>query len=260
MKINLNERLMANRQWRRYFYVRKTGNTATQEGFTVIELMIATVVFSLVMLVIVFGVLSFSHDYFGGVNSSTMQSTARNVLNSVAESIQFSGTTITPTPTTMPSAGNQVFFCAGNNVYVYRWGLMYTGTPSTTNPGLYVLPGSCGAPSTIPVPNGKELLSDNMRITALTVSADSTGRLFTITLGLAYGDSDLLCNFHKNGGPGGCFNSDAANTRGGLITTDPLNVTNVSDVGCRQASGSQFCAHAGLSTTVSLRVAGGALN
>lgn len=236
-----------------------------QMGFTIVELMIATVVFSMVMLVIVFGVLNFSHDYYGGITSSTTQNTARNVINAITQSIEFSGLSIVTTPTSLPGAGNEVYFCAGGATYAYNWGTMYKGTPSTTNLGLYEITGMCKMPAASDLSTaqangtGKELLNPNMRVTVLTVSSDPTGRLYTITLGVAYGDSDLLCNQSKVG-QGGCVASDATNPTGQTVTTNPSSVDNVSDVQCRAAAGFDFCAHAGLSTTVALRVASSVLN
>jgi hypothetical protein len=78
-------------------------------------------------------------------------------------------------------------------------------------------------------------------------------------LGIAYGDSDLLCNQSKTG-QGGCVPTDTENPMGRTITTNPSSVNNVSDVECRDTAGFEFCAHAGLSTTVALRVASGVLN
>lgn len=236
-----------------------------QMGFTIVELMIATVVFSMVMMVIVYGVLSFSHDYYGGLTSSTTQNTVRSIIGSITQSIEFSGMSIVPTPASLPGAGSEIYFCAGGSTYAYNWGAMYTGAPSITNLGLYEITGMCKLPTASDLTTaqrngtGKELLNRNMRVTALTVTGDPTGRLYAVTLGIAYGDSDLLCNQSK-AGQGGCAAGDSENPTGQLITTNPKAINNVSDVQCRSASGFEFCAHAGLSTTVALRVASGALN
>jgi len=243
---------------------REKAAVSDQTGFTIIELLIATVVFSMVIVVILYGVLSFTHAYYSGIDASTTQDTARNVLNTIAESIEFSGSTISPTPASLPGAGGQIYFCAGGMVYIYKWGAVYDSSLplSLSNPGLYATPGSCQVPASIPTANGQELLAPNMRVTVLTVTPNSTDRLYTIVLGLAYGDSDLLCNVSKGSGTGGCnpgaaLNPNSPNT---YITVDPTNLTDTDDIECRRTTGSEFCAHAGLSTTVSLRVAASALN
>jgi type II secretory pathway pseudopilin PulG len=253
MSLNIRKALSA---------LRHEGKDAASEeaGFTIIELLIATVVFSMVIVVILYGVLSFTHAYYGGINASTTQNTARSILNSIAQSIEFSGDTIVGTPISLPGAGGQVYFCAGGVTYIYDWGLMYSGSPSLSNPGLYAVTGACAVPASIPTANGQELLTNGMRITALTVTPDSTGRLYTVSLGLAYGDSDLLCNVSKNGSQGGCIKGNGLNQQGRTVTVDPTNVKNLNDVECQQTTGSEYCSHAALSTTVSLRVAGSALN
>ena len=225
-----------------------------QTGFTIVELMVATAVFSMVLMVILFGVLSFSRAYYSGVNKATTQNTARAIVNDVAESIQFSGENITTTPMAQ-SAGTKYYFCAGGASYYYVLGNLYDGgTPSAVNPGLYEEPGGCSAIFSSST-NGKELLAPNLRITYLSLEQSPTNpRLFTIGLGLAYGESDLLCNGSKGTAPGGCAPSASPNAQHMYIAG-----TNPEDVTCRAATGYEFCAHAGLSTTVSLRVANGAL-
>jgi len=235
----------------------------SQAGFTIIELLIATLVFSMVIIVILYGVLDFTHAYYSGVNSSSTQDTARNIMNTIAQSVEFSGSDITTTPTTLPAAGGLVSFCAGGTTYVYNWGVEYDAStgPSSTNAGLYAIAGGC---QTLPfaISGGQELLADHMRITYLSVTqSPANARLYTITLGLAYGGGDLLCNASDTNHPGGCLpgatqNSVSASVVGNSSYADgPEN-----DVQCLRITGSQFCARAGLSTTVSLRVANSALN
>ena len=242
---------------------------ASQAGFTIVELMIATVVFSLILLVIIYGVLNFSSAYFGGVYSSNTQDAARTITNDVAQGIEFSGNNIVASQQ-VPSPGdpNAAFFCVGGATYYYLPGTMYDGAPPTKgDPGLYVIPGSClpnPASPTIPVAGGKELLSANMRVTYLSVAPAATAvptanpRLYTVQVGLAYGESDLLCNVTKGGLVGGCNAGAQQNNQGVNIQGSGAN--GVTDVECRLVSGHQFCAHASLTTTVSLRVANSELS
>lgn len=234
-----------------------------QAGFTIIELLIATLVFSMVIMVILYGVLDFTHAYYSGVNSSSTQDTARNIMNTVAQSIEFSGSDITTTPATFPAAGNLVSFCAGGTTYVYSWGVEYNSStgPSSTNAGLYAITGGC---QTLPfaISGGQELLANHMRITDLTVTqSPANARLYTITLGLAYGDGNLLCNASDTNHPGGCLPGATQNTATASVVGNSSYAGGPeNDVQCLRITGSQFCAHAGLSTTVSLRVANSALN
>ena len=52
---------------------------SSQSGFTIVELMIATLVFAMVLLVITVGVMSFTRAYYRGINQSNTQRVARAV-------------------------------------------------------------------------------------------------------------------------------------------------------------------------------------
>lgn len=240
------------------YHSRRNQKKHDQNGFTIVELLIATMIFSLVLIVILYGVLSFTHAYYQGVNSSTTQETTRSITNTIAQAIEFSGDAIT-TAGTVNASANEYEFCAGGATYYYILGAEYDGaTPSLNDPGLYVYPSSCTWPNAPSFSGGKEMLGKNMRITYLNLSEPSSpgSRLYNVSLSLAYGDNDLLCSVSHGSGTGGC-NAGAASypdTSGTYVTG-----ANANDVECKQDAGYEFCAHAGLSTTVSLRVANGAL-
>jgi hypothetical protein len=186
------------------------------------------------------------------VNSSSTQDTARTILNSVSQGIQFSGNVIYKSgPVGSPSLA--YYFCVGGATYFYIPGVKYdaTATLNSSNPGLYMDPGGCSSTPNFSNSKGKELLGNAMRVTYLSVQPlGTTNRLYTISLGIAYGDSDLLCNHSIASGKGSCQHSSTAYAIG-----DVVQGTDQNDVVCKPSAGSQFCAHAGLTTTVSLRVA-----
>ena len=62
---------------------------AEQNGFTIIELLIATTVFSLILLISVAGILQISRMYYRGVTQSRTQETARSIIDEVGEAIRF---------------------------------------------------------------------------------------------------------------------------------------------------------------------------
>jgi prepilin-type N-terminal cleavage/methylation domain-containing protein len=236
-------------------YMPNRNTEKRQAGFTIVELMVATAVFSLVLVVILYGVLSFSHAYYSGVNSTAIQNTARSITNSVSQAIEFSGNEITPVTNI---SGSTNYFCVGGATYYYAVGAMYDGaSPSAADPGLYMIPGICSNTPSIPAAGGKELLGTDMRITYLDVSQSSANmqltspRLYNVALGLTFGQSDLLCNISKNGSgnKGDCLKNTSQYSQGVAVTG-----TGPNDVVCRLVTGYEFCAHAGLSTTVSLRV------
>lgn len=213
-----------------------------QTGFTIVELLIATLVFSMVMLLITIGVLSFTRAYYKGVNQSNVQNTARTVLEGIAQSIQFSGDTVT-SPISNAADGSQGF-CLGGTRYSYVLGLQLTDeTPdnslSQTKHALVRDDiGLCGGLSaqllqtSSVTPSGTELLSPNMRLAKLSVSRNGTSDVYKVVIRVVYGDDDLL--FSPSGNSAGPKADDAT---------------------CRSdVSGSEYCAVSELSTNVKKRI------
>jgi len=214
-----------------------------------VELMIATLVFSVVLLVITVGVLNFTHAYYAGVNSSNTQDTARNIVNNVTQAIEFSGTTVSPTkPVSNGSA--TYYFCANNNTFVFTPGQLYNSSaPNASNPGLYQAATNACNPNNVDYSKGRELLGENMRVVLLSVADGTEPRTYTVAVRLAYGDDDLLCA--PESAQGSCTSST-------VLTNQ--QIANHGDVTCRLQTGFQFCAVAGLTTTVALRVSSSVLS
>lgn len=217
-----------------------------ESGFTIIELMIATLVFSVILLIITSGVLSFTKSYYRGVNSANLQDTVRSVNDAIIQDVQFSGGVITPTVVPPGSPG---YFCAGGKIYAYTPGFKYDGiTPSAlTNAGLYEEDqvGACAAPTFSPGANGKELLSTNMRVSKLTlapVTAPNGATLYNLTIRVVFGDDALLCS--RSASPTSC----SSNTN---LTLAQLRN---SDLQCKTLQGSQFCAVSELTSTIEERL------
>ncbi|HSX31599.1 MAG TPA: prepilin-type N-terminal cleavage/methylation domain-containing protein [Candidatus Saccharimonadales bacterium] len=221
-----------------------------QAGFTIVELMIATLVFSIVLLIITVGVLHFSNSYYKGINSSATQTAAQSAIDTISQAVQFGAT---------GSAGTDVapsgVFCAGSQMFLYSLGVEYTGgTPNSSNWGLYMFPnphtGNCDTSGIVSFAGGSELLSTNMRVTDITVvNSDPTTNLWNISLTVAYGDSDLLCNTSIAAGTqGSCDNGSSRYATTDTVTGD--------DVGCHTDAGTQFCSVASLSTVAQQRVVG----
>jgi prepilin-type N-terminal cleavage/methylation domain-containing protein len=202
-------------------------------GFTIIELMIATLVFSVILLVITIGVLSFSNDYYRGINTSTNQNIARGVTDTVTQALQFSGGGILG-----PGGSPAGYFCIGNQRFQYTLG---TELPSASHALYQVTDPLCG-PS---VPSGgHELLRSQMRLANFSITPIiGAPQMYTVTIKIAFGDDDLLCA--PNSVPGSC-DPGAATITG---FTQP-------DLRCKTTIGSQFCSVSTLITTVQQRVTG----
>jgi len=211
-----------------------------QAGFTIIELMIATLVFSVILLIITAGIISLTNQYYKGVTSSNTQSVARSVMDTITQDIQFSSGTLTPPRT---SSNNAVqYFCTGNNMYTYKLGFQLKDgvglAADQTNSALVTSPvvgGSCPSPATVTgFPTSgthRELLNPGMRVANLNITPGASSNSWTVEIRLASGDSDLLNN------------------------PQPVNPNNpATQTSCRSGSGSQFCAVSELTTTVEERL------
>lgn len=213
----------------------------TQAGFTIVELMIATLVFSLVLLVITYGVVHFTTAYYRGINNSATQTAAQNAIDSVTQSIQFSsgGTT----------TADSTHFCAGGKVFLYNLGKEFGGTPTATDRGLYEMPStaSCTDPGT--PSGGTELLGKNMRLSdvSLTNSNPTDPTIpWKVALRIAYGDSDLLCSPALNGNQGGCTSGSSSFAANATFAAD--------DMTCKSQIGSQFCSVSVLNSVAQQRI------
>ncbi len=212
-----------------------------QRGFTILELLIASSVFAVIMLIVAVGVIRFTNDYYGGVTDSKTQSAARSIMAAISQSIQFGGNV-----TQLAGPGGVAGLCVDNTLYAYNVGWqVIDSSPSVSNHqgyhGLVVTMGNdCSggvpaaisntlqAPGTPGLPAGaRELLGQHMRLSVLGVT--SYGDLFTIHIRVIYGDDDLLS------------------------PTLPA-VPDWASENCASQAGSQFCSISDLTTTVQRRL------
>ncbi len=178
---------------------------SSQRGFTIFELMIATIVFSVILLVMAAGVLRFSHDYFKGLTTSKTQQVARAIAQDISQNIQF-GQSVTAGL----AASNIQGICLGNTLYSYRIG--YQVKHGTSNAAKHQYPYGMvkrvGTDCSSAVPlridltgtslnatTDHELLGENMRLTQLDVtdvSVSGQKPTYQISVQVVYGDDDLL--------------------------------------------------------------------
>jgi len=217
-------------------------NSRSQSGFTVVELMIATVVSALMLVVITFGIVHFTSDYYKGVNTSSTQTATQNAIDSIAQAIEFNATG------TVATDGTQGIFCAGSQVFLYTMGKALNAAPSATNWGLYQL-NNPSANCIIPADtsDGTELLSPNMRLSVMNLSEIGSTDVWQLDIRVAYGDADLLCRPSITGTSTGSCNAGATD----YAASDLIQG---SDVTCKIKIGSQFCSVVHLSTAIGQRV------
>lgn len=186
--------------------------TKKQQGFTIIELLIATTVFSLVLLMAVSGILHVTRLYYKGVVQARTQETTRTIAEEIGEAARFNPSDLSnlgslvsavDIPAGDPDTG---FFCIGPRRYTIAIDRqLTTNSPSTVRlqkrhvmwadqPG----PPGCTAPADLdletPTADGREMLAEFMRIThfRITPLANAGPGVYKIDIGVAYGDSDLL--------------------------------------------------------------------
>jgi prepilin-type N-terminal cleavage/methylation domain-containing protein len=241
--------------------IKKSTKQKKQSGFTIVELMIATVIFSLVLLGAMVALIQISKLYYKGVTNARTQDLNRNVMAEISQGIQFSRSDINQVPPgspgpivanpaapSDPDVASRGYFCNGPRRYTYIIDRKLSQTPDT-NPNAtlrkkvsrHVLwvdtPAACNGPADLSNSNpcaptacidGVELMSEGARLTKLTLGQPNVIKpdLWSISISVAYGDDDLLVD-------------DGTGTR----------------YACEGASNfSEFCAISELSTTVLRRL------
>lgn len=170
----------------------------SMQGFTIVELMMATLVFSVILLMVTIGVLQVNRVYYKGVTEANTQNSARAIMDTISQAIQFNGGTVGPLPTTAsPTPGTTYYVCVNNQQFIYKQGFqLVSGTPGLhqTNQTFLqkAITGACAAPAT-PL-TGRELLSPNMRLSNLQITHIGTTNLYKVQVTVAYGDDDVMNN------------------------------------------------------------------
>lgn len=216
----------------RWSFKRQAAGSA--RGFTILELMVATIVFSIVLLLVTAGIIQIARVYYKGVTEANTQNTARNIIDTISQAIQFSGGDVEPSdPSAVPGVGTNFAFCVSDQQFSYRLGWQVENNPNATNAqswhALVQYPqAGCisAAPQDLAAQSvlGRELLGRHMRLTKLLVQSVGPN-LYKVQVRVVYGDNDLL--------------------------TDPTSPDTV----CKnQRAGTQFCSISELSTIVVKRV------
>jgi len=198
-------------------------------GFTLVELMFASAVFSVILLICTIGIIQISKVYHKGITQSKTQEAARSIMDEISHDIQFGGGRVAFTSSTVWDAADH--FCVGDKQYSFYKGHKLvnsiTDASDQTQQGLVTADDpTCTGPN-MTASGSKELLGINQRIVQLKVErVPGTTGLYTIFLRVASGDRDL-------------FNKDGS----GYATSCTSTLL-----------GGQFCAISELSTTVQKRV------
>ena len=94
-----------------------------QKGFTIIELMIATTVFAMVLLLCTFAIIKIGNIYYKSTNQAKTQEATRSIMDRITQDIQFGSNgqvnVFTNPDHSLKSAGGSYGFCIGNHRYSY---------------------------------------------------------------------------------------------------------------------------------------------
>ncbi len=210
-----------------------------QNGFTIIELIIATTIFSIVLVMISTVLIQIGKMYYKAIAMSTTQQTVNAISNDVYRMVQFSSGGINSSSATdRPEKA----YCIGDVRYTY-----VLDKPSGEGHVLWrdKVPSAGCVPVDFsqPLSEGKELLGARMRLlqfNILPLNGDSASR---IQVAVAYGDSDLLTSYDQNGTERVDVNND------GVINDD-----DIASALCKNGPGSSYCAVSALSVVVKRRL------
>lgn len=227
-----------------------------QSGFTIVELLIATTVFGVVLLLATMGLIQVGKTYSKGINSSDTQGAARAIVDDVAQAIQFSGGGINlpadagawkvnwTTAGGDPVTSQVKFFCTQEKRYIYVAGPELTDTNHVFMSDDKGIGKGCPTPGSWPA-DATELFRPNMRVSKFKINGNQgSPSLYNIEVRVVFGDDDLIC-------------SPGQNNCSGNTETDfgpPDVATMPEDLACKTTVGSQFCGFSELSTSVQKRL------
>lgn len=221
-------------------------NIKKESGFTIVELMIATTVLSVILLLSTVILLSIGRFYQKGVAQSQVQDNARTIMDGFAQQLQASGNKVGYAHIPDGANPNQEIICIGADRYIY----VNDGSQISDNPDASMhqirhvlwhdtLKSSTTCPTTAPSLNqpnptasdansnndGKELIGPRSRLSNLNIT--SVNGVYTIAVAVSYGDYDLLDDYtsakpHCRSGTGGqyCATSDLTTTVVQRITSE----------------------------------------
>lgn len=210
--------------------------TAADQGFTIVELMIAMAVFSIILLAAAAGLIQVGRMYYKSVITSRTQDMARSVSEEITSAIQFSGETLV-----MGSGSGFESICIGNTRYSYVLNQQLSDDNDDIEHVLWrdKKEDNACTPADLSgsLSDGVELMGENMRLYQFDVTTDQ-GNDYKIATEVVYGDSDLLVGVKADGE----IVDDYDDPDAVRLICDPDGI------------GTQFCAVAELSSVVARRL------
>jgi prepilin-type N-terminal cleavage/methylation domain-containing protein len=211
------------------------------QGFTLIELMIATIIFSMVLLVMLAGFLQVSRMFYKGVTISSTNEAARTLVDSIINDYRF-----TQSAVPIASSGSKRYFCIGSHRYTYITagnagvgakvdsGDLVAPTSNSMKAGIVVdTVSTCNAPNNIGT-NARQLIGLNMQLNDFNFIPANNG-VFVHARVVFYGvDNQVFTSVANPNNPDLALLDADAHCEGDLLNTS-------------------FCAMADFRSTVALR-------
>ncbi len=195
--------------------------------------MVATLAFSIVLLIATTTAIHIGRSYYKGLLQSKTQETVRNISEEVTRTIQFANADLRKVDPAQQNDPKKQF-CIGDTRYTYQLNKKVGGTSDPNDYGLKIdrikASDTCGGD-----PSGREFLQTNMRLLKFEVTPDASNKIFKIDIKVAYGDDDLLTHYDDNG--------------------NPISNSALQDANCKSGiAGSNFCATSLLDNSVKRRL------
>ena len=201
---------------------------SNQNGFTIIELMFATIIFATVMILLLASFLQIGRMFYKGISMARTQDAARAVVDNITDDIRFVQDITGLPPASLGS--DRYYFCIGGHRYTYQ---LKKQVGVSTDVGVRrdtLGGGGCAAPSG-PLLEPTELLGPDMQLNNFELSCANSRCTVKLHIVFYGADSEV---FTSESNPGDPTNAPDAQCSGGLIS-------------------SQFCATSELATTVLMR-------
>lgn len=209
-----------------------------ESGFTILEVLIASMVFTVVLMICVQVITRIGQLYFKGVTSAQIQNLTRDLTDEFSQQIQF-GSGIPygiPNPDSISggTAGDVLIFCVGDNRYRAIMNRRLGDAGVTTVLQRIPYSGACVTTDTGFV-GATELAVKNMRILKLSIIRSTTDPyIWSLNIRLALGEDDQF-SYSVAG------STDTPAVYGSAICKSGI-------------SGSQFCSISELSSSLLRRV------
>jgi prepilin-type N-terminal cleavage/methylation domain-containing protein len=213
-------------------------NKRHQGGFTLVELMIATAIFAVVIVIGMYGFIQVSRFYTKSLTIIRTQDAARNLITDISNQLQ-----LTTGQYQFVENGDTKMVCIGSKAYVYKINVA-EGTANKHAITSYDVPPDTCSEEAVQSSQPVYLLRPGVRVLRFDVSPYpdvNSGPLFDVTIALLYAPKDNT-------------SSDPTDSGTELIQGAPGDYENWRCTAT--VSGSQYCSLSTISTSVYKRAQG----